>query len=301
MRIAVCSDIHLEFGPISLENTDNADVLVLSGDICVAYDLHEYNESAWESKYDKSHYFHKFFQECCERFSHVLYTAGNHEHYHGDFATTYGILRDRLGYLDNLHILDKQVFVLDDVIFVGGTLWTDMNEGDKNTMHTCERRMNDYRGVLNSDAEPVHYNSPVYARNSDGSIDFSKVIETQFHVRTASFTAEDSVNDHNKMLEAIDDVADLYKDHKIVVIGHHAPSKKSTKPQYENDWLLNGAYSSDLNDFIMERPQIKLWTHGHTHHEFDYMIGSTRIFCNPRGYINYEGQADTFTLKTVEI
>ena len=39
MRIAVCSDIHLEFGPISLQNTDNADVLILGGDICVAKDI----------------------------------------------------------------------------------------------------------------------------------------------------------------------------------------------------------------------------------------------------------------------
>jgi hypothetical protein len=31
------------------------------------------------------------------------------------------------------------------------------------------------------------------------------------------------------------------------------------------------------------------------------MIGSTRIVCNPRGYINYEDRADKFTLKTVEI
>jgi predicted phosphodiesterase len=41
MKIAVCSDLHLEFGPISLENTENADVLILSGDICVANDLKE--------------------------------------------------------------------------------------------------------------------------------------------------------------------------------------------------------------------------------------------------------------------
>ena len=41
MKIAVCSDLHLEFGPISLENTDNAEVLILSGDICVAKDLGE--------------------------------------------------------------------------------------------------------------------------------------------------------------------------------------------------------------------------------------------------------------------
>ena len=64
---------------------------------------------------------------------------------------------------------------------------------------------------------------------------------------------------------------------------------------------MNGAYSSNLDEFIMDRPQIKLWTHGHTHEDFDYMIGSTRIVCNPRGYINYESRADKFKLKVVTV
>ena len=64
---------------------------------------------------------------------------------------------------------------------------------------------------------------------------------------------------------------------------------------------MNGAYSSDLNDFILDNPQIKYWTHGHTHEPFDYMIGNTRVLANPRGYINYEDRADNFKLKTVEI
>jgi hypothetical protein len=34
---------------------------------------------------------------------------------------------------------------------------------------------------------------------------------------------------------------------------------------------------------------------------FDYMIGSTRIFCNPRGYKDYEDRADEFELLTVEV
>ena len=88
---------------------------------------------------------------------------------------------------------------------------------------------------------------------------------------------------------------------KIVVVGHHSPCKQSTKPQYEKDVIVNGAYSSDLTEFILDHPEIKLWTHGHTHHEFDYMIGSTRIVCNPRGYDGYEGQADNFKLKVVEV
>ena len=51
----------------------------------------------------------------------------------------------------------------------------------------------------------------------------------------------------------------------------------------------------------MDRPQIKLWTHGHTHHEFDYMVGSTRVVCNPRGYVGYEQQAQDWQLKFVDI
>jgi hypothetical protein len=64
---------------------------------------------------------------------------------------------------------------------------------------------------------------------------------------------------------------------------------------------MNGAYSSDLSDFILDHPQIKVWTHGHTHHNFDYMIGDCRIVCNPRGYINYEKQAENFKLQYLEL
>ena len=51
----------------------------------------------------------------------------------------------------------------------------------------------------------------------------------------------------------------------------------------------------------MDHPQIKLWTHGHTHEDFDYMVGETRIVCNPRGYIRYEERADSFKLKYVDV
>ena len=63
----------------------------------------------------------------------------------------------------------------------------------------------------------------------------------------------------------------------------------------------NGAYSSELAEYILDHPQIKLWTLGHTHEDFDYMIGETRVFCNPRGYIGYESKASDWTLKSVEI
>ena len=64
---------------------------------------------------------------------------------------------------------------------------------------------------------------------------------------------------------------------------------------------MNGGYHSNLEEFIMDRPNIKLWTHGHTHEDFDYMVGDTRVVCNPRGYIGYEARADKWKLKVVEI
>jgi len=88
---------------------------------------------------------------------------------------------------------------------------------------------------------------------------------------------------------------------KYVIVGHHAPSKQSIKPRYRSDNLINGAYSSDLSEFILDHPQIKLWTHGHTHDIFDYKIGETRVLCNPRGYMNYEKCADYFELLFTEI
>ena len=133
--------------------------------------------------------------------------------------------------------------------------------------------------------------------------------EKGFHIKIGDkkkqepghFSPEDAVVDHKKMLDYIQTVIEGKFDQKFVVVGHHAPSKLSTHPRYKHDTLMNGAYSSSLDEYILDHPQIKLWTHGHTHEDFDYMLRSTRIVCNPRGYINYEGRADNFELKYVEI
>ena len=67
MKIAYCSDLHLEFADLILTNDENADVLVLAGDICVAKHFTKKLE---------------FFQKVSEEFPKVLYVIGNHEHYH---------------------------------------------------------------------------------------------------------------------------------------------------------------------------------------------------------------------------
>jgi Icc-related predicted phosphoesterase len=289
MKIALASDIHLEFGDINLQNTENADVLILSGDICVAADLgrpdpYDIMEGARSSRVID------FFTRCSFQFPHVVYVMGNHEHYNGDFATSAGILKSMLrSYkLDNVYLLDKEVKVINDVTFIGGTLWTDMNKEDPMTLHSMSGMMNDFRCVKNSNRE-VSYKT---VNESGGA---------EFKTRISRFCPEDAVEDHKKMIEYIRLMVEGKFDNKFVVVGHHSPSKLSTHPRYKTQVIMNGGYSSDLSEFIIDHPQIKLWTHGHTHEDFDYMMGSTRIVCNPRGYINYEDRADNFKLEHYEV
>jgi DNA repair exonuclease SbcCD nuclease subunit len=291
MKVALCSDVHLEFGHLVLENTENAHVLILSGDICVARDLmlpdpHNIVD------FGKSKRYHEFFSNCADIFPHVVYIAGNHEHYHGDFADTIPHLRKCLGHLKNLHILDKEIFEIDDTVFVGGTLWTDMNKEDPLTLHGISRMMNDFRCVENSN-RVVNYKTFDDTENPD---------KPTFRTRPARFCPEDAVEDHRKMLDYIRIIYEGMPPWKqMVVVGHHTPSPFSCHPKYAGDYLMNGGYHSDLSEFILDRPGIKLWTHGHTHEKFDYQIGDCRVVCNPRGYIGYEEIADEFKLKVVEL
>jgi predicted phosphodiesterase len=280
MKIYLCSDVHIEFGPLEVHNRDNADVLILSGDIVTATDLKGYSDG---DSYGNAKRFMTFFEQCSTNFKHVLYVMGNHEHYHGDFATSADILRTVLKEFPNIRFMDKESITIDDITFIGGTLWTDMNKEDPHTLYSIKGVMNDFRII----------------KNSSRVVSF-KDHEGKFHDRVSTFCPEDTVEDH-KAMKAFIDEATKDSSKKYVVVGHHSPSKLSTHPRYVHDTLMNGAYSSSMDEYIMEHPQIKLWTHGHTHEDFDYMIKSTRIVCNPRGYINYEGRADNFQLKYVEI
>ena len=286
MKISLVSDVHLEFGDLDFANDQGAEVLILGGDIFVAADLDVYDPRTSELGFAraKSERIHEFFARCCNRFEHVIYIAGNHEHYHGDFATTIADIRQKLAYLTRLHILDRESVVVDDVTFIGGTLWTDMNQEDPNTLWDIRRYMNDFR-IIRDSRNPVHYKDP----------------EGVFHTREGKLSPEATVEEHRAMLKFVKESIEAGPTNKYVVVGHHAPSKLSTHAQYADQTMVNGAYSSNLDEFIMDHPQIKLWTHGHTHHEFDYMIGSCRVMCNPRGYDGYEEQADLWRLKTVDI
>lgn len=267
MKIKVVSDLHLEFSDILINNNQGADVLILSGDITIAQDLHDHPEPAntvdqqaiangtgLGKRQQTAQRYRDFLKRCSFQFPHVIYVAGNHEFYNGKFHAGLDYLRVECAKYPNVYFLEDDTKIIDDVVFVGGTLWTDMNKGDPVTQFHVKDMMNDFRVIRNDRRE--------YAR----------------------LRPQDVIERHLKTKQYIEHVVKNHADQQCVVVGHHGPSFLSVHPRYQNENLMNGAYHSDLSEFILDRPQIKLWTHGHTHHTFDYVIGETRIVCNPRGY-----------------
>jgi Icc-related predicted phosphoesterase len=129
---------------------------------------------------------------------------------------------------------------------VGATLWTDFNHVDPFVMMDFKKVMTDARLI-----KPKNNN---------------KLIENEML---------DLFKLHFKYIE------DKKPD---IVITHHAPSFRSIVPKFQRDFPSNFYYYSELDYFIEQNQNIKLWIHGHTHGFADYMIGNTRVICNPLGY-----------------
>lgn len=284
MKLALASDLHLEFETIKLENPGNVDVLLLGGDIMTATHLPDYKTDQSANKLRKR--YKEFFKQVSNDFPRVLYVMGNHEHYHGDIAKTAVLIREFLHAkhgLDNVTLLDKEMVKLDDVIFYGSTLWTDFNREDPVSMMQAEGYMNDYRVIEDSRKfpDPVPY-SREYSR-----------------LRSGRFTTDDALKEHKNCLVGLRKVLDLGE--RTVVIGHHSPSFQSVHDVFKEEKYINGAYHSRLEHIMEEYPNLEVWTHGHTHFKFDYKIYDTRVVCNPRGYAGWDKEALNFTLKTFEI
>jgi len=247
MKLQLMSDLHLEFEPHFRPTNVGSDVLILSGDICVA---EYFNYSPHSPQRNRAKLFYDFFKHCSDNFKHIIYIMGNHEHYYGNIGTTFTNLKLLLDDFENIHFLDGTYVDIDDVRFVGGTLWTNVNNGDPIAEMRLTQVMNDFRLITNKDG--------------------------------LKFTPYDSTVIHKADKAAFDNVANEHP--KVVVVGHHAPSDQSISDRFKDDYYMNFGYFSNLESFIEAHPSIVLWTHGHMHNCSDYMIGTTRVVCNPRGY-----------------
>ena len=278
MKIAFQSDLHLEASDIYVSNPDNADVLILAGDIAVVSRMADFND---ESDNYHSQRYHEFFIRCSQCFDHVIMVCGNHEFYHGDIKDTVDKLKQYLKYIPNLHILNNESIEINGYLFCGATLWTDMNNEDVDTLYTIKSRMNDFKLISNR--------SNIVEYKVDGERKY----------RISNLLPIDTVQLHRKSVEYFESMLQL--DKKTIIISHHTPSFKSVAPQWAADTLTNGAYHSDLAWLINKYDNLKGWFCGHTHDRHCYTINQATILCNPRGYRNHDAGYDTFMMQVTDI
>ncbi len=197
----------------------------------------------------------------------VLYLAGTHEFYGEVLPALLQAFRD-LGPAAGKRrafFLERDEVVVDGVRFLGTTLWTDFrlygDDSREAAIVTAASCMNDYLRIGIAPANEGWGFVPL------GPADTASLFEQ-------------SVDWLEQRLAAPSEVP-------TVVITHHLPAWESVPERARGD-LLSSAYASDLS-WLIERYQPALWIHGHMHAACDYMIGATRVVCNPRGYPGQKG------------
>ena len=110
MKLYVTSDIHLEYGDCVIENKDNADVLILGGDIMLAQVMHDHQEPSL----GRAQTFRDFLKRCSFQFPHVIYVAGNHEFYNGNWPIGIEYLREECAKFPNIYFMENDCKTIDD-------------------------------------------------------------------------------------------------------------------------------------------------------------------------------------------
>lgn len=236
MKIQVFSDLHLEFSDAAFLPEPMGDVLVLAGDIVTVHGLANVDS--------KRNRYKSLFQHAAANWRDVIYIAGNHEYYKWRRSSVPAYLRQWTAQWKNVHFMENDRKLIQDVMFVGSTLWTDFFGGQEKYRQHVGSVMNDY-------ADHTYL--------------------------TTSMTE----NYHHTAKKYISDTAT--NNQRVCVVTHHAPSALSCSPVYAGD-PANAGYYSNMDEFILQHPSIECWIHGHMHNSSDYLIGSTRVINNARGY-----------------
>lgn len=280
MKVDYFSDTHFEFVEHRrpLPKTDGGDVLILAGDITTAAMFRDNRTDKDARSHNK--YIQAFKKDVLDKYKHVFYVMGNHEHYNSIFHNTLPELKAgfaRNG-IENIVFFDNNFTVVEDVVFIGSTLWCDFENGNDLSMYRCEKGMNDFRLIGSMDVKDMNY--------------FNR-----YNSRT--ITAEFILSEFKKSKTYIDETAALFHGKKVVVFTHHGPTYQSLNSDHVGNGL-DGAYCSDLSELIFNRPQIKYWVSGHCHIVKEYTVGECQVLQNCRGYY-MEPSYSKFAIKSFEV
>jgi len=246
MKLQIFSDLHVDVAPLNkITIAGDVDVVIVAGDTC------EGVLRAFEH-----------LREIVPLHIPIVMTMGNHEFYRRFISDELALARSH-GPAFNIHVLENSTITLNSVRtsssvrFVGATLWTDYRIfGEANqaaVMNACAKAMNDHR-----------------------RIGWQKRPWLRFRPQEAALLHHQSKSYLKGLL------ATPFEGSATVVLTHMAVHWNSLHPKFRSD-PASGAFVSDQSELI-ETFQPTLWVHGHVHNSSDYLVGNTRVLCNPHGY-----------------
>ena len=248
MRIQILSDLHVECdGNTTPPLAAGAELVILAGDLAPVHTRRVVDIAKRWAGADR-----------------ILYVSGNHEYYGSDIeAGRRELARQCVEH--GVTLLDRSAVTIDNVRFIGATLWTDFRLeasalGEAWAHHEASQTVPDFIGAIRDSKAP------------------GGLLTTQ---ETARRHGEDRAFIERELGKARDEGL------TPLVITHHAPSPRCIRPWYEKSrW--NPAFASNL-DALIEKYEPVLWVHGHMHDPVDEWVGTTRIIANPHGYSRVEG------------
>jgi Icc-related predicted phosphoesterase len=194
----------------------------------------------------------------------ILLCLGNHEFYNQCYQKA---LLQWCQAMEGtqVHLLNNDRVIINNTEFIGAPLWTDYailgDPTQESAMDEAGRRMNDHR-----------------------------LIKWLENGKQRLFTPNDARLLNEETEQFLQNTLKKPFPGKRVIITHHAPSIQSIPIEYRSHNLC-GAFASNYES-LMTTYQPNAWIHGHLHSNFAYNIGSTQVVCNPRGYEDYELNAN---------
>lgn len=202
-----------------------------------------------------------------------VFVEGNHIAYSGKYTIpeSHAQLEYCFPLGEDVSYLNNSYKVVDEIVFVGGTLWTNFRLGFPIDINIPEKGIEEAAKYAqkNMAIAKVGMNDYRLNRLTDGLLQ-----------------PENTFFWFYETMETIANVCEKFSNKKIVVVTHHAPSARSLDERYVNS-IPNPCYASDMDAFIEQNQNIALWCHGHIHEATRYQIGNTEVVCNPRGYVSY--------------
>lgn len=241
MKAAILSDLHREFWEVNIPYY-SSDIVIISGDIACPIQKSMDFLVSYANKLQKP----------------VIAVLGNHDFYKSNIDEALLYAKSRALESRYLHFLENSSCVIENIKFIGCTLWTDFsyNTGgnislQEDNAYFAQTRICDFAYIKHGKANKI-------------------------------FSAMKCINLYQESIRYIESEIQRTTEEKIVIVTHFGIDKLCSQPIHRGDQLQS--YFISNIEGILSRYKIDVWIYGHTHYSNDFKVGKTRVIGNHIGY-----------------